>query len=102
MNYEKWKNGRKKKVIIAAIILGFVLWISIGLVDYFRVSGFEKPVFCLLDVENSYDDGGSGKYIGLGYSFDIKGNFMPLDELPGVTQYTYRIFGLVVKTGIRD
>jgi hypothetical protein len=41
-------------------------------------------------------------YYGLGYSFEIKGNFMPEDELPGVTQYKYYIFNNSVLEGIRD
>ncbi|MEG2234575.1 MAG: hypothetical protein RRZ42_08080, partial [Oscillospiraceae bacterium] len=48
------------------------------------------------------DDGGSGRYYGLGYSFEIKGNFMPEDELPGVTHYKYYIFNNLVAEGIRD
>jgi len=50
-----------------------MIWLAMGAVDYFRVSNFERPAFCLLDVENSYEDGGSGTYKGLGYSFDITG-----------------------------
>ena len=96
------KKINKKKSVIIAIIILLVLWIAIGLIDFFRVSSFERPIFCRLDVENSYDDGGSGKYNGLGYSFDIMGNFMPEDEYPGVTKYTYYIFGSEVSAGIRD
>ena len=95
------KIGKKKSIIIAIICI-IVLWITMGLVDYIRVSGFERPIFCLLDVENSYEDGGSGTYKGLGYSFDIMGNFMPEDEYPGVTSYTYYVFGNEVSAGIRD
>lgn len=68
--------------------------------DYARVHDFEMPVFCVL--VNGADDGGSGTYVGLGYSFDIQGNFMPLDEFPGITQYTYKIMGLNVGSAIRD
>jgi len=95
------KIDRKKSVIIVIIIL-LALWIAMGLIDFFRVSSFDKPIFCRLDVENSFDDGGSGKYNGLGYSFDITGNFNPEDEYPGVTRYTYYIFGSEVSAGIRD
>ncbi|NLB23772.1 MAG: hypothetical protein GX833_11085 [Clostridium sp.] len=95
------KIGKKKSIIIAIACL-LVLWIAMGLADYIKVSNFERPIFCLLDVENSYEDGGSGTYNGLGYSFDIKGNFMPEDEYPGVTRYTYYVFGSEVSAGIRD
>ena len=90
------------KKILKVLIIILVLWITIGLVDYFRVSSFERPIFSFLDVENSFEDGGSGTYKGLGYSFDIKGNFMPEDEYPGITSYTYYIFGTLIKTSIRD
>ena len=90
------------KRIIKTLIIVFALWIAIGLVDYFRVSSFERSLFSFLDVENSFEDGGSGTYKGLGYSFDIKGNFMPEDEYPGITSYTYYIFGTPIKTSIRD
>ena len=35
-------------------------------------------------------------------SFDIEGNFMPEDELKGVTKYDFYIFGKHIETGIRD
>ena len=90
----------KKKQTIIAMTWILVLWIAIGVVDYSRVHSFEKPIFCVgTDLAS---DGGSGKYIGLGYSFDIKGNFMPEDEFPGVTKWTYYLFGMELQTQIRD
>lgn len=86
----------KKKWI--AILLA--IWLVMGFADFARVHDFEKPIFCVL--VGGADDGGSGTYVGLGYSFEIQGNFMPEDEYPGVTKYTYRIFGLDVQTSIRD
>lgn len=89
-----------KKKIIISIICATVLFITMGLVDYVRVNRFEKPIFCIgTDIA---DDGGSGKYFGFGYSYDIEGNFMPEDEFPGVTKWTYYIFGIEIETQIRD
>lgn len=48
-----------------------------------------------------YLDGGSGTYTGLGYSFDIKGDFIGENAL-GITQYTAKIFGLPVIEETRD
>lgn len=90
---------KKKKIVICAIVI-VIIWIVIGLIDFFRVKSFDTPLFCI--GTEMYDDGGLGHYIGLGYSFDIKGNFMPEDELPGVTEYTYYILGFEIKSGIRD
>lgn len=90
----------KKKILILITII-IVIWFGMGIADFNNVSRqFEKPIFCVL--VNGADDGGSGNYIGLGYSFEIEGNFMPEDEFPGVTKYKAKIFGIVVKTGIRD
>lgn len=89
---------KKRIIIIISAVLLIVM--SFGVTDFIRVKQFEKPIFCILT--DGADDGGSGKYIGLGYSFDIKGNFMPEDELPGVTHYTYNIMGVKVSSEVRD
>ena len=90
---------KKKAVIIISLLLAVNLFMWIC--DFSLVAGrFEKPVFCLL--VNGADDGGSGTYIGFGYSFEIKGNFMPEDEYPGVTSYAARILGLPVSEEVRD
>lgn len=90
---------KKKKVIICVAVV-VMLWLGSGVLDFFRVQSFERPLFCI--PTETCDDGGSGHYVGLGYSVDIKGNFMPEDELPGVTEYRYYLFGLEMKSGIRD
>ena len=89
----------KKKVLIP-LLIAVLLWLAAGTVDVLHVAVFEKPVFSA-PCETA-DDGGSGHYQGLGYSFDIEGNFMPEDEFPGVTEYTLHIFGAAVSSGLRD
>ena len=85
----------KKKVIVVVVCV-IVLWIVIGIVDYSRVNSSNKPLFCVgLELA---DDGGSGKYIGLGYSFDIDGH-LTADSWFDVDSYTYKIFGITVKQG---
>lgn len=79
------------------VILSFV---AIVLTDFYRVSRFELPFFCIMT--QGEDDGGSGFYRGLGYSFDIEGNFMPEDEFPGVTKYQAYLLGMEIMDGIRD
>ena len=68
--------------------------------DFLRIKSFERPIFVLAG--DTFDDGGSGTYYGLGYSFEIKGNFLPGDEVPGVTHYKYRLFGVLVSEGVRE
>ena len=90
-----------KKKILIPLIIAIVVWLAMGLTDFNKVvRNFEQPIFCIC-IE-PMQDGGSGKYIGLGYSFEIEGNFMPEDEFPGVTKYKAKIFGLTVSEEIRD
>lgn len=90
---------KKKKIFFVILTLVLVCVIA-GAIDFIRVCSFERPLFCI--ATNTADDGGSGHYVGLGYSFDIEGNFMPEDELPGVTSYSYHVWGIPVCSGSRD
>ena len=64
---------KKKIIILVVIAVLLVAWLSIAYADYARVAiSFDKPKFCITTI--TADDGGSGKYIGLGYSFDIDGH----------------------------
>ena len=91
----------KKRKIVWILISALVVWLLVGLTDFIRVTGnFEKPMFCV--ATETADDGGSGRYVGLGYSFEIEGNFMPEDEFPGVTRYVAKIFGFTVMSEVRD
>ena len=89
-----------KKILCIMIILLFAGWLSVCVVDLVRVNHFEKPLFCI--AAETSDDGGSGKYTGCFYSFDIKGNFMPEEKLPGITSFRAYIFGIEVLSGVRD
>ncbi len=89
----------KKKISIIIISI-LVLWLIVCVTDFIRVHNFEKPLFCI--GTNISDDGCSGHYVGLGYSVDIGGNFMPEDELSGVTKFTYKFFGIHIESGIKD
>lgn len=92
------RKTRRRVLILLCALLALVL--TMGVVDFFRVYYFEKPLFAVC-VQGA-DDGGSGIYRGLGYGFHITGNFMPEDEFPGVTKYEARILGFPVLRGIRD
>ena len=88
------------KIVSIAIAVSLALWITTGAVEFLRVKSFERPLFAVTGI--TADDGGSGMYYGVGYSFAIEGNFMPEDEIPGVTRYEYYLFGKLVSEGIRD
>ncbi|MBQ4347226.1 MAG: hypothetical protein IJC39_02110 [Firmicutes bacterium] len=94
------KNRLMKKKLRIILPVAIALWIVVGIIDFKRINEFEKPIFCI--PAKTADDGGSGYYVGLGYSFDIEGNFMPEDEFPGVTKWTYYLFGAKIAAEIRD
>ena len=88
---------KKKIIILVAIVVLLVSWVSIAYSDYADVAiSFDKPQFCITTI--TADDGGSGKYIGLGYSFDIDGH-LDVDSGFEVDSYTYKIFGITIKQG---
>ena len=89
-----------KNRIMQFFVIFAILWLMIGFIDYRRVHCFEMPIFCI--GTEIFKDGGSECYVGLGYSFDIEGNFEPEDEFPGITKYTYYLFEKEMRTGIRD
>ena len=65
-----------------------------GTVDLFFVSQKKlKPIFSLN--VSPKKDGGSGNYVGLGYSIQIIGNFMPENEYIGVQEYKFYILGIL-------
>ena len=88
---------KKKIIIFVAIAVLLVSWGSIAYSDYADVAiCFDKPRFCISKM--TADDGGSGKYIGLGYSFDIDGHLESNGKYE-VDKYTYKFFGITIKEG---
>ncbi len=94
-----WKKSKGKKIMIAILVV-LVLWLCVGIVDFALVHNYRRPLFCICT--ESMQDGGSGKYVGLGYSFDIEGNFMPEEKNQGVTSYRGYVFGKEVSRGFWD
>ena len=98
LNLPRECDRMKKKIIfLIAVVVLLVLWLSIAYSDYADVAiSFDKPQFCISMM--TADDGGSGKYVGLGYSFDLDGH-LDVDNGFEVDSYTYKIFGLTVRQG---
>ena len=86
-----------KKKYIAIVLAVIFLWFVAGVIDFALVHSYHKPLFsiCIEPMQ----DGGSGKYAGLGYSFDIEGNFTPDSADYGVTSYRGYILGKQVIRG---
>ena len=83
--------------IIIPIILILLIWTNIAYADYRQVGiNWERPIFCSL-VGYGAEDGGSGKYVGLGYSFNIEGNFVTEDGYRGVEKYTFKVLEIITK-----
>ena len=88
-------QAEKILVVVVAIALLLASWIGVAYSDYSKVAiSFDKPKFCVS--RNIADDGGSGKYIGLGYSFDINGH-LDADGGYQAEKYTYKFFGITIK-----
>ena len=88
-----------------SIWMGCVILLCVGMLlvgtEYTKVMhDFELPRFA--KAVDTADDGGSGKYQGLFYAFDIEGNFMPEAEYPGVTKADFYLFGMKMNTAVRD
>lgn len=88
------------KKVFLIFLFAFLLWFAAAATDLIRVHGFENPIFARPVI--TADDGGSGTYKGLGWRIELEGNFLPEDELPGVTKFEYYLFNDLVLAGIRD
>lgn len=89
--------GMKKNRILAFIFKPILLWFIAGVIDFSLVHHYKKPLFSICT--ESMQGGGSGTYVGLGYSFDIEGNFTPDTSDYGVTSYRCYILGKQVSRG---
>lgn len=97
----------KKGVRITLILILILIFLIIlfptarGSIDYLKVMILhDKPLFAIKDI--GADDGGSGTYIGKGYSFEIKGKFLEFDDYYGVTKATFYIFDYKISSYSRN
>lgn len=89
----------KKKAAITVIACVIALWVIAGSIDFALVHNFRRPLFCVCSAP--MQDGGSGSYTGLGYSFYIEGNFVTEDGYCGVSLYKGYLLGQEVISGSR-
>ena len=88
------------KKLFLIFLFCFLLWFAAAATDLFRLNHFEMPIFSR--PAEIADDGGSGTYNGFGWHIEIKGNFMPEDEFPGITQYEFYLGDDLIHAAIRD
>ncbi len=95
-------KAKKTLILLRRIIIALiVIWLACAITDFRHVFGRQqRPVFSL--PARLEEDGASGLYRGLGYSFLIEGNFKPEDENPGITKAQLSFLGKEIKTYIRD
>ena len=79
------------KKVISVVLCAVLIWSAMVVTDFLLVRNYRKPLFCI--GINLADDGGSGKYAGIGYSFFLEGGFMPDDDEPDVTSGQGYLFG---------
>ena len=79
------------KKVISVVLCAVLIWSAMVVTDFLLVRNYRKPLFCI--GINLADDGGSGKYAGIGYSFFLEGGFMPDDDEPDVTSGRGYFFG---------
>ncbi len=96
------KTRKFRKKWFGRLVLLVVVWVAMVVTDFTLLHNFKMPLFCL--ATNIVQDGGSGTYTGLGYSFEIHGNFVGEDEnmVRGVTSYRGYLLGREVSRGFRD
>ena len=82
--------NRTAKTIVCIACAAVILWSAMFLTDYTRVRNYGEPLFVIAFA--TADDGGSGTYLGLGYTAEI---YKHLDVDHGViTDGVYlRMFG---------
>lgn len=89
--------------VISALVILLLIIATMGVTDYRRTTHiFDIPIFARLNVAGAKKDGGSCQYKGIGYSIIIEGNFIPEDELKGVTHARFYVFGKEIRYAIRD
>ena len=88
-------QAKKRRTILTVCIVLLAVWALLFAIDTLSVVNWKKPIFAVCF--GGADDGGSGGYYGLGYRFEIKGNFLP-DSAPGipagVTEAEGSLFGI--------
>ncbi len=99
-------DGKTQKRLLTVLIIAAALLLAaavMGCVDYDRVVNRGERPICAVTIGAGFDDGGSGRYYGLGYGFEIEGNFVPMyPGEGGVREWSFYIFGVEVASGAAD
>lgn len=98
-------DGKTQKRLLTVLIIAAALLLAaavMGCVDYDRVVNRGERPICAVTIGAGFDDG-SGRYYGLGYGFEVEGNFVPMyPGEGGVRERSFYILGVEVASGSRD
>ena len=61
----------KNRTILAIVIVLVAAWFAMFATDYYRCTTLQQPGF-VIPLGATADDGGSGTYIGLGYTVELE------------------------------
>ena len=93
---ELYVKKRKTNKWIALFIIILLLWATAVITDYYITTNRnEKPIFTIMNQNASTENPGSEKYIGLGYSVELEGNFE--DESTHLDSLDFYLFGMLIK-----
>ena len=96
---------KRKKCLLTVLIIAAALLlaaVAMACVDYNLVVNRHERPECAVGFATA-DDGGSGRYYGLGCGFEVHGNFVALDPADyGVREWSFYILGVEVASGSRD
>ncbi len=89
---------KKKKFFIIIIVSLIVLWLGIFTTDYTRCNSLKAPIFVVPG--KTADDGGSGKYYGLGYTVKIK-KYIDAEYGVSIESVEMYVLGKIVSASIQ-
>ncbi len=93
---ELYVKKRKTNKWIALLIIVLLLWATAVITDYYITTyRNEKPLFTIMDQNTSTANVESERYIGLGYTVELKGNFE--DDSTQLDSLDFYLFGMLLK-----
>ena len=84
-------EGKGRAFLAVAAIL-VAAWLAMFATDYYRCATLQKPEF-VIPLGATADDGGSGTYIGLGYTVELEMS-IDIDGGLGVESVEMRLLGI--------
>lgn len=65
--YKEKEKSLFSKILNIVLWVILIVWMAICLIDFYKVSNENEPIFCLKKETTTYDDGTVDSCLGLGY-----------------------------------